>query len=82
MIYRFWMWYDSLIGVRGNLRFLIFIVMVAPFIIGTGYPRSSTPMLVGLGWATFLVVTRMYASLRSRMDKEVLEEHGSRHSRK
>jgi hypothetical protein len=82
MVYRFWMWYDSLIGRKGNLRFLIFIVTVAPFIIGIGYPRGSTPMILGLGWVTFLVITRMYVSLRSRMDKEVLEEHGRRHSRK
>jgi hypothetical protein len=80
MVYRFWEWYDSIIGT--NLRFLIFIIMVAPFIIGIGYPRGSTFMLAGLGWVCLLVVTRMYYALRKQMDEETRRQYGTRHSRK
>ena len=79
MVYRFWEWYDSLIGKNGNLRFLIFLVLVAPFIIGIGYERGSLPMFVGLGWVCFAVVTRMYYALRKQMDEKTRREHGNRH---
>ena len=82
MVYRFWEWYDSLLTRDSGLRFLVFLIIVAPFLVGISFPRHSAPVLVGLGWVCFAVVSRIYYTVRKQMDEETRKEHGTRHSRK
>jgi len=78
MVYKFWEWYDK----NEKFEFLLFVLLVAPFLIGISYETGSIPMLVGLGWTFLLVITRMYYALRKLMDEETRREYGTRHSRK
>lgn len=81
MIYRFWEWYDSLLARDRGLRFFVFLILIAPFLLSMSFPRHSGPILVGLGWVCLVIVTRVYYTVRKQMDKEALEEHGTRHTR-
>ena len=73
MVYRFWEWYDK----NEKFEFLLFVLLVAPFLIGISYETGSIPMLAGLGWTFLLVITRMYYELRKQMDEETRRKHGS-----
>jgi len=73
MVYRFWEWYDK----NERFEFLLFVLLITPFLVGISCERRSFLMLAGLGWSFLLVVTRMYYELRKQMDEETRRKHGS-----
>ena len=77
MVYRFWEWYDK----NERFEFLLFVLLIKPFLVGISCERGSFLMIAGLGWSFLLVVTRMYYALRKLMDEETRKEYGNRHSR-